>query len=218
MKELGVNGQWGIFSKVIPGRVGYQCSNFYRHLIETNEISDPNYTLDEKGKAHYLGKKGRTPGSSNEKNGLKRKRSNTRSTSNKQMPRMAKKKRGKKKKNSDDEDSVEEEEDDEYIPTGKMGEGGGEAFEEGEEIGIAQNAQKNNPLPGFIDQITLEPVERPAISPYGHVLSYSTWLQCLAQDPKNTCPFSKNPLKKRDITILTWENIAEHKSKIVNLS
>lgn len=30
VKEIGVNGQWGIFSMVIPGRVGYQCSNFYR--------------------------------------------------------------------------------------------------------------------------------------------------------------------------------------------
>lgn len=31
MKEVGVNGQWGIFSMAIPGRVGYQCSNFYRY-------------------------------------------------------------------------------------------------------------------------------------------------------------------------------------------
>ncbi len=31
VEEIGVNGQWGIFSMVIPGRVGYQCSNFYRY-------------------------------------------------------------------------------------------------------------------------------------------------------------------------------------------
>ena len=32
MKELGGTGdyQWGIFSMAIPGRVGYQCANFYR--------------------------------------------------------------------------------------------------------------------------------------------------------------------------------------------
>ena len=30
MKEVGVNHKWGIFSMSIPGRVGYQCSNFYR--------------------------------------------------------------------------------------------------------------------------------------------------------------------------------------------
>src|SRR4051812_19926888 len=31
LSELGgANGQWGIFAMKIPGRVGYQCSNFYR--------------------------------------------------------------------------------------------------------------------------------------------------------------------------------------------
>ena len=51
---MGANGQWGIFSMAIPGRVGYQCSNFYRLLVETKQIHDPNYVLDERGKAHYL--------------------------------------------------------------------------------------------------------------------------------------------------------------------
>ncbi|KAJ2853045.1 hypothetical protein GGI22_005026 [Coemansia erecta] len=52
--EIGANGQWGIFSMVIPGRVGYQCSNYYRYLVENRLIHDPNYVLDENGKAHYL--------------------------------------------------------------------------------------------------------------------------------------------------------------------
>lgn len=34
----------------IPGRVGYQCSNFYRQLIKEGEIKDENYTFDSKGK------------------------------------------------------------------------------------------------------------------------------------------------------------------------
>ncbi|PIA15861.1 hypothetical protein COEREDRAFT_81593, partial [Coemansia reversa NRRL 1564] len=54
LKEIGANGQWGIFSMTIPGRVGYQCSNYYRYLVENRLIHDPNYVLDEKGKAHYL--------------------------------------------------------------------------------------------------------------------------------------------------------------------
>jgi hypothetical protein len=33
VEEIGVNGQWGIFSMIIPGRVGYQCSNFYRCVL-----------------------------------------------------------------------------------------------------------------------------------------------------------------------------------------
>jgi hypothetical protein len=28
--ELGIDGQWGLFAMKIPGRVGYQCANFYR--------------------------------------------------------------------------------------------------------------------------------------------------------------------------------------------
>jgi len=54
MKEVGVNGQWGIFSKAIYGRVGYQCANFYRQLIECGEITDNRYAIDGNGKAHFI--------------------------------------------------------------------------------------------------------------------------------------------------------------------
>lgn len=71
-------------------------------------------------------------------------------------------------------------------------------------------------MPGFIDPVTLEEVEKPAISPYGHVMSYSGWVRCLMTEPKNTCPFTKQQLKKRDLVVLTWENIDQYKDKIVN--
>ena len=29
-----------------------------RHLVETGQVVDPNYVIDEKGKAHYLFSKG----------------------------------------------------------------------------------------------------------------------------------------------------------------
>lgn len=59
LKELGgADGQWGLFSMGTPGRVGYQCSNYYRKLIEHKELVDPNYVLDENGKAHFLHKRG----------------------------------------------------------------------------------------------------------------------------------------------------------------
>ena len=61
MKEVGVDGKWGIFSITIPGRVGYQCSNFYRHLLKSGQITDPNYTFDEKGNPRYLFKKAKGP-------------------------------------------------------------------------------------------------------------------------------------------------------------
>ena len=34
---------------------------------------------------------------------------------------------------------------------------------------------ENNPIPGWIDPITLEPCANPAISPYGHVMGMATW-------------------------------------------
>jgi len=35
-----------------------QCANFYRQLVEKGEILDPNYRVDENGKAHFIfGKK-----------------------------------------------------------------------------------------------------------------------------------------------------------------
>ena len=57
-EECGVDGQWGIFAQAIPGRVGYQCSNFYRLLVASGEVTDPNYFVGEDGKVHFLKKKG----------------------------------------------------------------------------------------------------------------------------------------------------------------
>jgi hypothetical protein len=39
----------------------------------------------------------------------------------------------------------------------------------------ASYVDADNPLPGFIDPITLEPVVTPAISPHGHVMGLATW-------------------------------------------
>lgn len=54
MRESGVaEGLWGIFSMAIPGRVGYQCSNFYRKLIQEGDLTDPSYSIDEEGCLRY---------------------------------------------------------------------------------------------------------------------------------------------------------------------
>ena len=39
--------------------------------------------------------------------------------------------------------------------------------------------------------MTMMPVQTPAISPYGHVMGYDSWVKVLNRDPKNTCPFTK---------------------------
>lgn len=74
-----------------------------------------------------------------------------------------------------------------------------------------------NPLPDMLDPISMCPVEKPAISPYGHVLSYDTWMRCLQQEPRNVCPFTKKTVKKRDLVILTWENIDEYQHMILDV-
>ena len=58
MKELTEDGapQWGIFSQSIPGRVGYQCANFYRKLVSSGEIKDNNYIIDKEGILRYSNK------------------------------------------------------------------------------------------------------------------------------------------------------------------
>lgn len=54
-EELGVNeGLWGYFSVPILGRLGYQCSNFYRSLIASGKIVDSSYELMPDGKLRYL--------------------------------------------------------------------------------------------------------------------------------------------------------------------
>jgi len=45
--ECGANEEWGVFSRPISGRVGYQCSNYYRQLIKESNISDPNYIISK---------------------------------------------------------------------------------------------------------------------------------------------------------------------------
>jgi hypothetical protein len=80
---------------------------------------------------------------------------------------------------------------------------------------VSELRTRENPLPDFIDPVTLEEVEEPAISPYGHIMGKKTWYQCLSAEPtKEICPFTKQPLKKRDLVVLTWDNIHLYKDKI----
>ncbi len=55
-KKFGVGDKWGLFSSHIPKRVGYQCSAYYRELIEAGLIADPRFRLTRAGKAVYVGR------------------------------------------------------------------------------------------------------------------------------------------------------------------
>ena len=72
---------------------------------------------------------------------------------------------------------------------------------------------------GFLDPITHMQIEEPAaISPYGHVAGYETWCRILRNpEAPDTCPFTKQNLKRRQLVKLTHENIAEYLDKMVDV-
>ncbi|KAI8057224.1 hypothetical protein BDF22DRAFT_670182 [Syncephalis plumigaleata] len=358
LKEMGANGQWGVFSIAIPGRVGYQCSNYYRQLVETNKIQDPNYVLDDKGKAHYLfstkdGRKTfrthckhRRDGSSYDERKPRSRRSTanqddsdeenreyppdkltdteanqpavksratvkaskTKNTSNStsnsnsntttattaaasstKRPRR----RQSTRRDSDDgygstNDSDSDwmygrERDDDFSSDYRSSSSSSRAMNYGTTKRARAMASRRaggsatatyssnststdntslsshvgdpssntahhdtsdpmlsdivtdiaisggggggrvancgvNPLPGYIDPITLEEVVKPAISPHGHVMGYDNWVRCLTRsEPRNTCPITKQPLSKRDLVVLTMDNIDEYRDKMVSM-
>ncbi|KAJ2080878.1 hypothetical protein H4R24_002752 [Coemansia sp. RSA 988] len=354
LKEIGANGQWGIFSMTIPGRVGYQCSNYYRYLVENRLIHDPNYVLDEKGKAHYLFttkkknpdgtamrvfRKHRKPhvrmsrekygysdsdedaeqsaassakgggvtadtmtavieaaagssvesaddGSAGSARAAAGGESGDGTLGRRTVARVAggarKRKRwGRYGSASSDEDiiraddvelsdSKDDDSDGEYrgssvskrqrggrrrnrgigadagsssgidapsraydvrvvgptdgdvaVPLAGARADSGESGLSSDDEACGAEIDPSNPLPDLVDPITLEPVIKPAISPYGHVMGYNSWVRCLIFPPegsqRNICPLTKKPLSKRDLVILTYDNIELFRDKIVNM-
>ena len=66
MKAMEVHppstGKWGLFAQLIPGRVGYQCRNFYHRLIQTKEIVPLPGELEKlRRKKHITEKPKKTP-------------------------------------------------------------------------------------------------------------------------------------------------------------
>ncbi|CAO3631143.1 unnamed protein product [Mucor hiemalis] len=252
LSEVGANGQWGIFAMKVPGRVGYQCSNFYRLLVETNEIQDPNYVLDEKGKAHYLFDKKTADGNTEKTFRTHSKHGTGRgsgipssSTSSPRRPKAVatpvdKKSKKKKRRRGWNSDSEEDDDFEDYNDTSgtytvssrasrstrrtrarmDIDEGNDETNTVDEEAADEESEDDvdlENPLPGFLDPITLDEVVKPAISTYGHVMGYDSWVRCLTnwEGKKNICPLTKKPLTKRDLVILTHDNIDEYRDKII---
>ena len=77
----------------------------------------------------------------------------------------------------------------------------------------ASAVDEDNPLPHLLDPITLEPVVRPAISPYGHVMGMATWRAVLGENGK--CPFTKQPLNAEQCKVLTKHNIELYRDRII---
>ena len=219
--------QWGSFSKNIPGRVGYQCSNYYRTLIKSGEVVDENYMMDEKGELRF-----------NFKNkGFERKNKETGvmeivtvrpkpppKPKAPKVPKAPKPKAPKAPKAKKPKKTKEEKEDKDFRCNVKFdtqrrsGRNAGKekTYVDGEED-FGEEEEEDPVLPGFVDPLTKMQVEEPAISPYGHVAGYETWCRVLRNaDSKDTCPFTRQPLKRRDLVKLTHENIEEYRAKMVD--
>ncbi|KAF1800853.1 Homeodomain-like DNA binding domain-containing transcription factor [Mucor lusitanicus] len=270
LKVMGTEGQWGLFSKGIPGRVGYQCSNYYRFLIETKQLQDEKYVIASNGKPLYTFEKkladgtiekrlrthnkslnqnyaseshaqlaNATPTDDKLKNPTKRKISNCKGTTKKVRRRH----RLTMTKDSSSDSEIESYDNDasgNFVPRNyyrtradkvqseKYKQARCSPAKEGQESDSPTALQDTTSsdeyeclLPGFIDPITLDQVEKPAISKYGHVMGYDTWTRCLSNwqggSTKNVCPITKQRLTKRDLVLLTSENLHLYKDKISNL-
>ena len=84
---------------------------------------------------------------------------------------------------------------------------------------LQRHQSDDNPIPNYEDIITGDKVIKPAISPYGHVLSYGTWTKILSSSThKNRCPFTLQKMSRRSLIKLTKANYKDHKDKIKNIT
>mgnify|MGYP005992907865 CR=1 FL=1 len=61
-----MGSNWGMFSKGIKGRVGYQCSNYYRVLLKEGAAQDDAYYKDDAGNYHYCRSKSKQDSNASE--------------------------------------------------------------------------------------------------------------------------------------------------------
>lgn len=124
-----------------------------------------------------------------------------------------KKVRGKKRKHSGRKDELE--------PPQKKRKTATKSKKKGKKGAVEKEAEEVGPmavLKGMTDMMTGEPMENPAISPYGHVMEYESWTSILRNaKTKNKCPFTQQTLTRRQLVKLDESNIEEYKDQIVNV-
>ena len=203
-----MSGDWGMFSLTIPGRVGYQCSNFYRKLVEAGEIYDSQYVKGEDGLLHHLSRMhdGKIV---TKTNGEKGKRKSAKHTGTRRRVVEPCNIRSLTLVFNDTEAVVPEKK--EHDPKAYF-----RIQKEEQIVSRYESWAMQNPLPNMIDDITGERIRVPAISPDGYVLDYNTWLNALKTNKEN--PFTRAPVTKRQLVVLTTDNFDQYQNNIVNLN
>ena len=168
----------------------------YRKLIADGVVVDPNYEVDEKGKLTFRkGVKRFRPGSGSEEAAGDGGAIQPTITDAKRKKRPSSSSSRRKRSSASDDDSKRDEDED-----------------EDELDGLSNEDFVLGPMQ---DAMTLKPMRTPAISPFGHVLDYKSWLRLLKEKPLNTCPFTKQRVTRRDLVKLTKQNIEAYRVKIL---
>jgi len=245
VKAFGVNDQWGIFSKKIPGRVGYQCSNYWRGLVKDGDVVDPNYHFD--GKKLHFKRNTKTFRISDEYRKfavvIKKDASRVWTDLPQKHPRhptaeycrevqealsgavpsssgTRRKRKAKRNGGSDEEWDAQPASKRRRRNNRRRGDDDDdEAFHCSLSTAVPSRVDDDNPMGDFVDIMTGTAVVRPAISPYGHVLGYETWTMLLRTSKhKDLCPFTMQRLTRRSLVKLTKDNYDEFKHKIKNIT
>jgi len=244
--ELGVNDKWGIFSKVIPGRVGYVCSNKWTKMQKDGDVKDLNRYKNAEGKLKFH-RNSKTAKISDEFKKYAFSVIRDPTGTFKDLPARhpyhpsdaycedllddlkanvsGNAKGGKKRKRDGDNDNDDEDFTVQKKKKRKRAKKKKEydsdddgAFHCKVNVDVS-SADLDNPMPDFKDIITGDCVVKPTMSPYGHVLSYDTWTKILrTAKTKNTCPFTCQKLTRRSLIKLTLENYDEYKDQIKGIS
>jgi len=239
--EKGANKNWGLFSISIPGRVGYQCSNYYRKLVKHYKIWDPNYWFD--GKKLYFkrgqerneawvqyaftvledasGVFGKPPAQHPKRPSTLPSPEEIKRTASNGFP--AEPPEGfnlklpttntKRKSRKRIAPSVTRNR--KRIRT--LNDSDSDCDIRSKTAAALLVPAGGVAMPKFTDPFTKCPISSPAISPYGHVCEYDMWTKVLrTPGAKDICPFTRKPVTRRQLVKLTPENIDEYRSKVIN--
>jgi len=227
-EKLGIHdGMWGYFAVGIPGRLGYQCSSYYRMLLQEKKLADKNYKVEETGKLKCL-HRNRTTIPKESAKILEEEAIayilNCSSLNDQQIDTLKKKSKKRPLKNNE----ISEIEEPQHSPLRETRiphprkpqndfTSADPVFEENSEEESEPDTSDIgfSPYYGAQDQITKKPMRRPTISPYGYMFDYETWLDII----NNRIPTPSNVeiCLEKDLVEINDENYPKYKFDIINV-